>query len=155
MTLVRNLIRTLACALLISGLDKSLGFCRSGNDLSVVPLSPLSVEVGRETRPIDWRCGSIAVQLRKQLNIPIDVLKRSAWLEEKFDHLNFSCVLTVKPDGTLVDTKVLHTSDSEAMDRKGVDLIKAAAPFHRAWEKITEDQSFVVEFPLLKVRFLK
>ncbi len=73
-------------------------------------------------------------------------------LREKFDNKNVSCAVTLNPDGSISDLKVLKPSGSEDIDKKALDLIREAAPFFRAEKPVA--QGYEIAFPYLEIKEL-
>jgi hypothetical protein len=131
-----------------------------------------SLEVGGIGHAVDLddsRCISVGKQLYKHARAGITCIpsglegfahvnEKLAYVNEKlgdqFDHKTFSCSLTLKENGSIRKLEVVNSSGCAEVDTRGLDLLRAAAPFHRAWGNL-EDQTYFVEFPLLSVKRLK
>jgi TonB family protein len=116
--------------------------------------------IGHGDSYADWRLGSVAAKLhsasirRGLLRPEIRVSDSEPAAPENFGERKFSCKLVVRSDGSIAALKILKSSGTEEIDQRALDFIRAAAPFHRAWGNLTEDQTYSVEFPHLQVSLL-
>jgi len=102
----------------------------------------------------DWQAGDIELRIRNVVQpqpIPNVLGFDYGQLSKRFENKSVSYRLTVKPDGSIAELKVRRTSGSDDIDRKGLDLIRAAAPFHPAWGGISTEQTYIVGLPRVTV----
>ena len=127
---------------------------------------------GHAATPADMQFMDIGARIREHI-APIDEIGEAAQTESaqtrvlgieaiKYEHQNMqklreqlagricSCSLTVKPDGSIANLRILNTSGSDKVDQRALDLITRAAPFKKS--TLTDDQHYVIEFPLLTVK---
>jgi hypothetical protein len=85
--------------------------------------------------------------------LPPDPFTVKQLLRIKFDNRDFSCSVKLKSDGAISDLRIFKTSGSDAVDKTALGFIATSAPFLRS--KSTEEQRYLVDFPLLTVRPIK
>lgn len=74
-------------------------------------------------------------------------------LRDKFQNRKFAWNVTLEPDGTISKTRLLLSSGDAVIDKRGLDLLEAAAPYDAKFirPKVTEPVSYIVQFPTLQV----
>jgi TonB family protein len=104
------------------------------------------VEQGLRCRNIEQRiCISAQLDVAKfntqGINAVYDRMK--VLLGEK----QMSCKLTLNPDGSIFDLKILKSSGSKSIDNKALTIIWKAGPFYSSKSPVS--LAYVIDFPYL------
>lgn len=141
-----------------------LVFTRNINRVCAEPAAPIvsgthcSAGLGHADSFTDFQLGDVSSRIRDAVRNDMTPFRGAEYIQQlpaKFEHRNFTCKLIVKPDGSVGEVKILHSSGSGEVDDKGLKFIKGAAPFWRSSafrSKHLSEQSYLVEFPTLEVK---
>ena len=102
-------------------------------------------------RPITLINTKLSSSVKQQGILKSQIANTALFKRAQFSSKRFFVVVTINPNGSIVDLRIEISSGSQETDKLATDCIRAAAPFKTISSK---SNSYRIEFPSLNINTL-